>query len=43
MPISEFDHAYGDAIRVGFVVSLFPDAVLTAPPDPHEIQSRYGG
>ena len=28
---------------VGFIVSLFPDAVLTAPPDPAAIQTEYGG
>jgi CBS domain-containing protein len=28
---------------VAFIVSLFPDAVLTAPPDPSKIQSKYGG
>jgi CBS domain-containing protein len=28
---------------VAFIVSLFPDAVLTAPPDPSKIQSEYGG
>jgi CBS domain-containing protein len=28
---------------VAFIVSLFPDAVLTVPPDPSKIQSKYGG
>jgi CBS domain-containing protein len=28
---------------VAFAVSLFPDAVMTVPPDPSQIQSKYGG
>lgn len=28
---------------VAFIVSLFPDAVLNAPPDPAKVPSRYGG
>ncbi len=28
---------------VAFIVSLFPDAVLTVPPDPNQIQAKYGG
>jgi CBS domain-containing protein len=28
---------------VAFIVSLFPDTVLTVPSDPSKIQSRYGG
>lgn len=28
---------------VAFIVSLFPDRVLTAPPDPTKIPERYGG
>jgi CBS domain-containing protein len=28
---------------VRFIVSLFPDAVLTTPPDPHAVPEEYGG
>ncbi len=33
--------AMRDIVR--FIVSLFPDAVLTAPPDPHAVPKEYGG
>ena len=33
--------AMRDIVR--FIVSLFPDAVLTAPPDPSAIPKEYGG
>ena len=33
--------AMRDIVR--FIVSLFPDTVLTVPPDPHAVPKEYGG
>lgn len=47
IPLVDAEHrpvgvvAMRDIVR--FIVTLFPDAVLTAPPDPHAVPDEYGG